>query len=179
MSDKFQDIYRIPSARAAWWDYRNNAAYFVTICTAGREHYFGKIANGKMQLSDMGQIADQYWTEIPAHFPFIKLDAFVVMPNHVHGILVIDNPKVAVETLHATSLQLHATSPHSPTIRNEEMAAISPRRGSLSSVVRSYKSSVSKQGREIQADFAWQPRFHDHIIRNEESWRKIQEYILT
>ena len=145
MSDKFQDIYRIPSARAAWWDYRNDAAYFITICTAGREHYFGEIANGNMRLSDIGQIANQYWQEIPVHFPFIKLDAFVVMPNHVHGILVIDHPISfcdAVETLHATSLQQPSDS---PTIKNEEMATISPKWGSLSSVVRSYKSSVSKQ----------------------------------
>ena len=79
MSDKFQDIYRIPSARAAWWDYRNDAAYFVTICTAGREQYFGEIANGNMHLSEIGQIAHQNWIEIPKHFPFIKLDVFVVI----------------------------------------------------------------------------------------------------
>jgi putative transposase len=188
MSDKFQDIYRIPSARAVWWDYRNDAAYFVTICTAGREHYFGEIVETapkqKMQLSEIGQIAHQHWMEIPEHFPFIKLDAFVVMPNHVHGILVIDHsiestPVMmlpgSVETLHATSLQ----TPSSQPIKNEEMAAISPKPGSLSSVIRSYKSSVSKQAREIHADFAWQTRFHDHIIRDVESWRKIQEYILT
>jgi hypothetical protein len=59
------------------------------------------------------------------------------------------------------------------------MAAISPKQGSLSSVIRSYKSSVSKQAREIHADFAWQTRFHDHIIRDEESWKNIQEYILN
>jgi len=176
MSDKFQDIYRIPSARAEWWDYRNDAAYFVTICTAGREHYFGEIVETfpvetfpiletlhatslrkntpkqEMQLSEMGKIAYQNWLKIPTHFPFIKLDAFVVMPNHVHGILVIDHPVFcgdAVETLHATSLQQQSDQ---PTIKNEAMAAISPKRGSLSSVIRSYKSSVSKQAREIHAD---------------------------
>jgi len=183
MSDKFQDIYRIPSARAAWWDYRNDAAYFATVCTASHEHYFGEIvetaAKQKMQLSEIGQIAHQNWIKIPDHFPFIRLDAFVVMPNHIHGILIIDNPISfgdAVKTLHATSLQ---QSSDPPTIKNEEMAAISPKWGSFSTVIRSYKSSVSKQAREIHADFAWQTRFHDHIIRDEESWRKIQEYILT
>jgi len=217
MSDKFQDIYRIPSARAVWWDYRNDATYFVTICTAGREHYFGEIVETaaivetfpgsvetlpdsvvtlhatslrknapkqEMQLSGMGQIAYQHWMEIPNHFPFIKLNAFVVMPNHIHGILAIDHcvesPTVetlpdSVETLHATSLQ---QQPDQPIIKNEEMAAISPKSGSLSSVIRSYKSSVSKQAREIHADFAWQTRFHDHIIRDESEFWKIREYIL-
>jgi putative transposase len=198
MSDKFQDKYRIPSARAEWWNYRNDAAYFVTICTAGREHYFGEIVETapkqKMQLSEMGQVAHQHWMEIPEHFPFIKLDAFVVMPNHVHGILVIDKPinfdntngafsvealQGSVETLHATSLPQLPQQPDQPPIKNEEMASISPKRGSLSSVIRSNKSAVSKQASEIHADFAWQTRFHDHIIRDEESWRNIQEYILT
>jgi REP element-mobilizing transposase RayT len=104
MSDKFQDIYRIPSARAEWWDYWNDAAYFVTISTAGREHYFGEIVNGYMQFLEIGQIAHQNWILIPVHFAFIKLEAFVVMPNHVHGILVIDHSVESppVETLHAT-----------------------------------------------------------------------------
>jgi putative transposase len=179
MSDKFQDIYRIPSARAVWWDYRNDAAYFVTICTAGREHYFGEINDEIISLSEMGKIANQNWMRISEHFPFIKLDAFVVMPNHIHGILVIDHSvdienHDTVETLHATSLQSKSGS-----IKNEEMAAISPKRGSLSSVIRSYKSSVTKQARQIHADFAWQTRFHDHIIRDLDEYWKIRNYILN
>ena len=130
MSDKFQDKYRIPSARAEWWDYRNDAAYFVTICAAGREHYFGEI---------------------------------------------VETAPI-VETLHATSLP---QSPDQQPIKNEEMASISPKRGSLSSVIRSYKSAVSKQAREIHADFAWQTRFHDHIICDESEYWKIREYILN
>lgn len=194
MSDKFQDIYRIPSARAEWWDYRNDAAYFVTICTAGREHYFGEIIPEetrllaslpaikpklKMQLSELGDIAHQNWMGISEHFPFIKLGAFVVMPNHVHGILAIDHSvdiknHNAVETMHASSLQSQSGS-----IKNEEMAAISPKRGSLSSVIRSYKSSVSKLCRQIHSDFEWQSRFYDHIIRDSEEYWKIRHYILN
>jgi putative transposase len=192
MSDKFQDKYRIPSARAEWWDYRNDAAYFITICTAGRDHYFGEIQDETMNLSEIGTIAHQNWIEIPNHFPFIKLDAFVIMPNHIHGIVVIENPigyddndnddiiqtlhvdVLPVETLHATSLPEN----HQPTIKNEKMATISPKKGSLSSVIRSYKSAVSKDAHPIHADFDWQTRFHDHIIRDEESYQKIREYIL-
>jgi len=88
---KYQDKYRIPSARWAAWDYSSNAAYFITICTARREHCFGAVANGAMALTSVGQAALDCWLAIPAHFPFVVLDEFCVMPNHVHGILAIDN----------------------------------------------------------------------------------------
>lgn len=92
MPGKFRNKYRIKSARCHNWDYSSNAAYFVTICTQNREHFFGKIVNQKMILSEIGKIADKFWYEIPNHFPYIKLDAFIVMPNHIHGIIIIDNP---------------------------------------------------------------------------------------
>ena len=72
------------------WDYGSNAAYFITICTANRNPFFGEIEKAKMHLSDIGEIANQYWSEIPDHFPFVKLDAYVIMPDHVHGIIIID-----------------------------------------------------------------------------------------
>jgi len=87
--DKFQNKFRIPSARLQNWDYGWSAAYFVTICTANRECYFGDIQDHKMILSDTGIIADILWSEIQKHFQNITLDAFVVMPNHVHGIIII------------------------------------------------------------------------------------------
>lgn len=90
MDDKFQNKYRISSARLQNWDYGWNAPYFVTICTQNREHYFGEIVDGIMYFSEMGKIAQQFWHEIPDHFPFVILDAFVVMPNHIHGIIIIN-----------------------------------------------------------------------------------------
>ena len=90
MPDKFQNKYRISSARLQHWDYGSDALYFVTICTQNREHYFGEIADGKMQLSETGKMANRFWFEIPNHFPFVQLGEFVVMPNHVHGIIIID-----------------------------------------------------------------------------------------
>lgn len=90
--DKFLNKYRIPSARLQTWDYGWNAPYFVTICTANRECFFGNIVDNEMKLSVIGELANQFWTEIPNHFPFVILDAFVVMPNHVHGILIFDKP---------------------------------------------------------------------------------------
>lgn len=90
MNNKYLGKYRIESTRAQWWDYSRNGAYFITICTNNRDNFFGEIHDGKMNLSEIGKIADQYWLEIPDHFPGIFLDAHIIMPNHVHGILMID-----------------------------------------------------------------------------------------
>lgn len=164
---KFQNKYRIPSARANWWVYSAGGVYFIPICTAQRLHYFGEVHDGKMILSEIGEIAESCWKQIPDHFPFVKLDAFVVMPNHFHGILIIDP---VAETLRATSLQNR---------ENEKMARISPKRGSLGSVIRSYKSAVTLSARIIRADFSWQSRFHDKIILHENEFYQIRFYIET
>src|SRR5690554_8149802 len=87
---KYQNKYRIESARAQWWDYGWNGAYFITICTKNREHFFGEIKEGKMALSRLGVIADVLWHEIPNHSKYAELGDFVVMPNHIHGILILD-----------------------------------------------------------------------------------------
>jgi putative transposase len=90
MSEKYQNKYRIPSARLQNWDYGANGAYFITICTENRVKYFGKIENCQMQLNQLGQLAEQFFSLIPNYFPFVELGNFVVMPNHVHGIFIID-----------------------------------------------------------------------------------------
>jgi putative transposase len=92
MTEKFKNKYRISSARLQTWDYGSNGSYFVTICTYKRICYFGRIESGIMQLSDLGNIAQKCWQEIPNHFPFVELSEFVVMPNHVHGIITIMKP---------------------------------------------------------------------------------------
>jgi REP element-mobilizing transposase RayT len=121
---------------------------------------------------------------------------FVVMPNHVHGIIIINNPENtnyrngsvdgSIETLHATSLQSTQSTPPMksiPTrleqIQNEFMANISPKSNSLSTIIRSYKSAVSKHAHRLAFGFEWQSRFHDHIIRNEQSYQNISEYIIN
>lgn len=90
-NNKYRNKYRIPSTRLQKWDYGWNAIYFVTICTWHREHYFGEINNGAMCLSPIGTIANVLWHELKNHFNHIELDAFVVMPNHIHGIIAINN----------------------------------------------------------------------------------------
>ncbi|MEK7718104.1 MAG: transposase [Bacteroidota bacterium] len=178
MNDKFKDKYRIPTARAVWWDYSHTGLYFVTICTHGMECCLGKIENNEMHLSETGKIAETCWIEIPDHFPFVKLHARTIMPNHVHGIIeILPNdrveilPNVLVETLHATSLR-----PAHPA-RNQKMASISPPKGSLGSVIRSYKSAVSGKVHILHPQFGWQERYYDNIIKDVPAYQRIETYI--
>lgn len=183
MPEKYQNKYRIPSARLKNWDYASNGAYFITICTKNRKHYFGEIANGEMDLSPIGKLAHQFWNEIPAHFPFVELGNFVVMPNHMHGILIISNNPV--ETLHCNvstgdidNIQtLHCNVSTESDSETQKIAIPSPKPGSISAIIRSYKSVVTKNAHYSNKEFQWHPRFHDHIIRNSESFEIIQTYI--
>ena len=155
------------SPRLKHWDYSSNAAYFITICTRDREHYFGKVQNGKMQVSPAGAIAFVLWFEIKNHAENIELGEFVVMPNHVHGILLLngiggDGRDVACNV---------------PTVPSATMAAISPKSNSVSSIIRSYKSAVTKHCNRLELPMAWQSRYHDHIIRDDKSFQRISEYI--
>jgi REP element-mobilizing transposase RayT len=96
MLEKFQNKYTIKSTRLKNHNYTQAGLYFVTICTRDKEYFFGEIKNGEMNLNDIGKIAHQFWQKIPQHFPFVNLDQFVVMPDHVHGIIEIN--KNPVET---------------------------------------------------------------------------------
>ncbi len=184
MTEKYKNKYRIKSTRLQNWDYRWSGAYFITICTQYREHYFGEIIEGKMQLSNIGVIADILWYEIKNHAKNMELGAFIVMPNHIHGILILNDNGVGndggfvVETLHATSLRQHQHQ-HQPQNNKEFMANISPKSNSISTIIRSYKSAVTKHARRLGYDFAWQPRFYDHIIRDERSFNTISNYTIN
>jgi len=173
--DKYRNKYRIASARAQWWDYGWNGAYFVTICTHNREHFFGEIADGVMTLSAMGHIANSCWYEIPNHFPFVELGAHVIMPNHVHGIVMINKPNV--ETQNFASLP--ASSPLVPPASDKPKNQFGPQSKNLASIIRGFKIGVTQNARQIHADFAWQPRFHDHIIRNDAEYQRISNYIIN
>lgn len=83
----FKNKYRTQSARLKGWDYQNPGGYFITICTKNRNSYFGICENGQMILNKMGQIANQFWLEIPDHFENVHCGEHVIMPNHTHGIL--------------------------------------------------------------------------------------------
>ncbi|HBL77577.1 MAG: transposase [Bacteroidetes bacterium GWF2_42_66] len=183
--DKFQNKYRIQSTRLQNWNYGWGGAYFITVCTEGRECYFGNVINGKMQLSETGIIADILWHEIKNHATNIELGAFVVMPNHVHGILILDgNGKTydvgtthVVETTHALSLQQPGSGQSEKTIGQTRFQ--NQGKNTISSIIGAYKSAVSKHAHRLGFGFGWQSRFHDHIIRDEQSYRTISEYIIN
>ena len=202
MQDKFQNKYRIPSARLQNWDYSSNGAYFITICTQNREHYFGEIKDAAMQLSTIGQLAEQYWKEIPNHFPFVELENFVVMPNHIHGILIINklHDDITAEMRLIASVRDNIAPENDDNLAETRLIAsvrneIASVRGdemnigdfagdknpmfhdSISKIIRWYKGRCSFEIRKSHASFAWQSRFHDHIIRNAHSFENIQNYI--
>jgi REP element-mobilizing transposase RayT len=193
--DKYKNKYRIPSARATWWDYGWAGAYFITICTQNREHYFGEIHSGTMHLSHLGVLADVLWHEIPNHSKNVTLGEFVVMPNHIHGILILhndnqnaknDNENVNnvnnvnnVETRHALSLQTNETNETNETNQKTiaEQRFQNQGKNTISSIIGSYKSAVTKHANRLGLPNGWQSRFHDHIIRNEEEFQRISHYI--
>lgn len=127
-----------------------------------------------MKLSNIGHLAEKYWQEIPAHFPFVILDKFIVMPNHIHGIIIIDKKDDGhgVETQHNVETQ-NIASLQPPQPENK----FGPQSQNLPSIIRGYKIGVTKNARKINPTFAWQSRYYDHIIRNDKSMQKIRTYI--
>ena len=162
--DRWQNKYRIESARADWHDY-DGGSYFITICTKHREHFFGEIEDGNMVLSDIGNYTAEQFQNVSTHYPYAEIPLFTIMPNHVHAIVVIDGNKTkydrrAVETWRAASLQ-----------------DIAQLQGWLSVVIGGLKSSITRFANQNAIDFTWQPRFHDHIVRDNSELNRIATYI--
>lgn len=174
------EIHHRKSIRLKGYDYSKAGLYFITICTQNREHLFGKIENGKIILSIAGEIAYNEWDLLENRFKNIKLYEFVVMPNHIHGIIEIIGEEGVINNAR--------TEGKNRDIENY-FSKISPKSNSLSIVIRSYKSCVSKNTRRgviynapndnahNKINFQWQRNYYEHIIRNEKSYLKISEYI--
>ena len=161
---KFKNTFRIESARLKDWDYSNPWWYYITINTNDHIEYFGKVVNGKTILNDLGKIVDQFWKEIPTHFNHTELDYYVVMPNHIHGIIIINSD---VETCHGMSLRSINENKFSKPIKN-----------SLSMITNHFKGSVKRWANKNGYEpFFWQSRFYDRIIRNEKELYNIRNYI--
>ncbi len=166
------------SIRLKGYDYSQAGAYFVTIVTHDRECAFGEVVECEMRLNEIGQVASECWVAMPTHHSNIELDEFVVMPNHIHGIILI------VADGHGDArrgVQLNAPTDYKPT-RNADnrMSVISPYRGTLSVVIRTFKAAVTTAAREINRQgFAWQRNYHEHIIRNDRDLERIRAYILN
>ena len=166
--EKFKDKYRITSARARWHSY-DGGAYFITICTKDMEHYLGEIVDYKMILSDIGKYVNAQFENITEHYPYAEIPLWVVMPNHIHAIVIIrDNDD-------ATNCRDVARN--ISTAVNEQMSSISPKRNTLSVVIRGVKSAITKFANEYSISFAWQRLYYDRIIRDSNEMNHIAEYI--
>ena len=168
---KFRDRYRVESARLPGWDYRAAGWYFVTVCAKDHIPFFGHVADGEMILSPTGEIVVEEWRRTPEVRPNVVLDEWIVMPNHLHGIIVIVDTPQPVETPRRGV----STTRWDDFITGQRLRA-----GSLGAIVGQIKSVCTKRiWAAGYTDFAWQSRFHDHIIRDEGALRQIRRYIVN
>jgi len=174
MPDLFRNRYRIDSVRLKNWDYSTPGAYFITICTKNRERVFGRVKRGEMILSEIGKIADSHWREIPNHFPSVHLDEFQMMPDHLHGIVIIE-PNNSVFVVETPESGVSTTT--IPRITTKTVTNRNWNPGSLGVIVNQYKRICTIQIRKHGYVFEWQSRFHDHIIRNDAELNRIRKYI--
>ena len=206
MEDYFQNRFRIPSARASWHNYREGM-YFITICAHQQKPYFGRIIprpgleENQLVLTEVGRYVEENLQQITSHYPYAEIPVFVIMPNHLHFIIIIDSADdsngnddstcrdVACNHSNDTSNRNVARN-HSNDTSNRDVARnvstgngcqihmkISPQKGSLSTVIRGFKSAITKYARERGIAFAWQTRFYDRIIRNQNELNAIATYI--
>jgi REP element-mobilizing transposase RayT len=185
----FRNKYHIESTRLPGYDYSQPGAYFVTMVTKDRKCVFGRIVNGIMRLNEIGAIIKYEWMKTGLIRRNIIIDEFIVMPNHFHGIIVItdsvkttrrvvstekttDSPIVSTEQMTNSEIVLKEKTDKRPN---------GPKSGSIGAIIGQFKSKSTKRIIEISNDpgiTIWQPRFYDHIIRNEESLNRIRQYII-
>lgn len=172
--DRFKNKYRIETARA-WWHEYDGGAYFITICTKNRNHYFGEIDNGEMSLSEIGKYANQCIGEISQHNPYASVAEYTIMPNHLHLIVLIslcrDAPRHVSDNIEVSK----NNSTHNE--KNEMMQDIAKKQTKLSIAIGGFKQSVTRFANENSIEFSWQTRFHDHIIRETDELKRISTYI--
>ena len=158
-------IHNRQSLRLKGHDYGSEGLYFITICTYDRNHYFGEIKNGEIILNAAGKIAAECWKNIPNHFPHTKLYEYVIMPNHVHGIIEItENARLAGMD---------------GDVRSKNFSTLQSPSKTIGSIVRGFKIGVTKWMRQnTEIKNVWHRNYYDHIIRNDSDYYRIAEYII-
>jgi putative transposase len=176
----FRNRYRIGSKRYPGYDYSSSGKYFITICTKNKIPYFGKIENGNMILSELGMHLQMEWLKTPICRPDmnISLDEFIIMPDHFHAIIIIGVNRYNKNN-EPRDCSRHATHGVSTNTNNDFQNKFGSQSKNLSSIIRGVKSGVTTYAKEMKLDFAWQPRFHDHIIRTGIELKRIRNYIST
>lgn len=160
------------SIRLKGYDYSQAGVYFVTLVTYKRDQIFGKIVNGEMQLSKEGQVVAYHWNLIPAHFPAAELDKWVIMPNHLHGIIILRTGEASAA--HDSGSSLSRLADASP------QRTIGTATGSLGAILQNFKSVSTRKINQVEASPGvrlWQRNYYEHIIRNETEWQRIRDYI--
>jgi len=184
---KYSDLYRVEATRLKSWDYSTPGWYFITIVCKEFVYYFDNDV--------VKAIAEEYWKEIPKHFPNVKLGEYVVMPNHIHGVIEIPevlikpgvNINPLVETHHDASLPQNGLFQwdkpltikwETAAVKHEFYQAIGRKSGqTIPESIKKFKGAVTTQCQNQNLPFKWQPRFYDHIVRNEASLTLIENYI--
>jgi REP element-mobilizing transposase RayT len=177
------------SIRLKGFDYTHAGAYFITMITQDRHCLFGEVVDGEMRLSPLGNVARQQWERLPSRFPHIGLAEFVLMPNHVHGIIVIyDDDPDSMDLSDTRRGTAGGFTP--PVVRTNRRAPTDspileqfgkPVPGSIPTIIRSYKSAVAYRLnliRRTPGAAVWQRNYYEHIIRDEAEYHRIARYIL-
>jgi len=165
------DMHHRRSIRLRDYDYSSAGAYFVTICAGQRECLFGEVVGGVMRLNACGLTVTTIWDSLPQRYPGLDVDAFVIMPNHLHGIIVINDPVGAIHEspgLNESERAIHELPLH----RRRAMT--------LSKVVGYLKMNSAKrinQWRDNPGAAVWQRNYHEHVIRDERDLTAIRDYI--
>jgi putative transposase len=163
------------SLRLSGYDYSQLGAYFVTMCTKDRHPLFGAIENGMMRLTEAGEIAAECWKRIPEHFSNTKLDEFIVMPDHLHGIIVVTG-----QTKSMTGFVPGGAIQESPRLDRDD--PVWRRRMLLPKIIGRFKQNSAKQINILRGTPGipvWQRGYHDRIIRDAESLSIIRRYIIA
>ena len=170
------DRYHRRSIRLKGSDYSKPGYYFVTVCTRERESIFGKIIDFSMVCNQMGEIVEKVWSELPIHFPKVKTDQFIIMPNHMHGIIqVIPNKR---SELSSGNMCLLNQAPIQGSI-SEGWIMMKSTSVTLGKIIRNFKAKSTREIRnKMNNSFCWQRNYFEHIIRDKNELFRIREYIL-
>jgi REP element-mobilizing transposase RayT len=200
----YENKYRIEPTRLTGFDYGSNAAYFITICTKDRINYLGNIVETDnypfnvephdyashsnetgncpfLQKTPIANITEQFWFEIPQHYPFVILDEFIIMPNHIHGIIIIN--KNDVETHDYASHNKNDNASHNnktdnrPSLHQWQENKFGVQSKNIPAIIRGFKSSVKKFANLNNIEFEWQTRYYDRIMRDEDEMQRTRIYI--
>jgi len=166
-----RDHHHRRSIRLPDYDYSQSGAYFVTVCTQQRETLFGAVGGDVMRLNEYGEIVAAVWHDLPQHYAHIALDAFVVMPNHVHGIVIFEDP---------SERRGEVASPRNADIANLGAATAPLRATTLGQVVAYFKYQSTKRINELRNTAGipvWQRNYYERVIRNDREFNAVRDYI--